>query len=119
LGKSLAVIGDVIATPGSTPYPPADTGIWTPGGVIYQAYSALSSNGINVIYEAQCIFTFVGTKATSAGPIPVSGSETVSLRAGTTTVNASQNSVLLDGDAETGSYGNELRVAATNPASTA
>lgn len=116
--SKIAVVGNVIPTPGSSPYPPADTGAWIPGPVIYQSYASVKSNSIPVIYQAQCVFTFVGTKSTPGGPVPVSGSETVTLRAGTTAVNGMQNSVLLDGDSEEGSYGNKLRVQASSMIST-
>ena len=118
--SNIAVEGDVIAIPGTTPYPPAVSGAWIPGPVTHTSYSKVSVNGISVIYEASCTFTFTGV-----GPpppptgTPVSGTEDVTLSAGDTPVNGSQSSVLLDGDSETGTYGNQLQVVAPgNPAKT-
>jgi hypothetical protein len=113
---NIAVEGDVIAIPGTTFYPPAVSGAWVPGPVTYSSYSSVSVNGVSVIYEAKCTFTFTGV-----GPpppsAPVSGTEDVTLSAGDTSVNGAQSSVLLDGDSETGTYGNQLQVVApANPA---
>jgi len=113
--SNIAVEGDVVAIPGVTPYPPAVTGAWIPGPVTYASYSQVKSNGRAVIYEAKCTFTFTGTGPTPPGN-PVSGSEDVTLSAGSTAVNDGQNSVLLDGDSETGTYGNQLQtIASANP----
>lgn len=116
--STIAVEGDVIPIPGTTPYPPAVSGAWIPGAVSYSSYDSVKSNGRAVIYEARCTFTFTGV-----GPPPpsnpVSGTEDVTLQAGSTSVNDSQSSVLLDGDSETGNYGNQLQVVApANPIST-
>ncbi len=116
--SNIAVEGDVIATPGTTPYPPAVSGAWIPGSVIYSSYSKVKINGRVVIYEAKCTFTFTGVTS-STPPVAVSGTEDVTLSTSRTSVNNGQNSVLLDGDSKTGNYGNQLQVAApTNPAST-
>ena len=89
-----------------------------PGPVTYTAYSKVSVNGVSVIYEARCTFTFTGVGPAPANN-PVSGTEDVTLSAGDTAVNGSQSSVLLDGDSETGTYGNQLQaVAPANPAAT-
>ncbi|AOY59394.1 hypothetical protein [Desulfococcus multivorans] len=115
---NIAVEGDVIAIPGTTPYPPAVSGAWVPGPVTCTGYSTVTVNGVGVIYEARCTFTFTGVGPTPPGN-PVSGTEDVTLSAGDTAVNGSQSSVLLDGDSETGSYGNQLQVVApANPAAT-
>lgn len=116
--SNIAVEGDVIATPGTIPYPPAVTGAWIPGSVSYSSYSKVKSGGRAVIYEAKCTFTFTG--ATAPPPsTPVSGTEDVTLTASSTSVNDGQNSVLLDGDSKTGNYGNQLQaIAPANPAST-
>ena len=113
---NIAVEGDVIAIPGTTFYPPAVSGAWIPGPVTYSSYSKVSVNGVSVIYEAKCTFTFTGVDSV---PAPVSGTEDVTLSASDTPVNGSQSSVLLDGDSETGTYGNQLQVVApANPAAT-
>jgi hypothetical protein len=99
----ICVEGDVIAIPGP---------------VSYSSYSKLSVNGVSVIYEARCTFTFTFTGVDPSGS-PVSGTEDVSLSASSSAVNASQSSVLLDGDSKSGTYGNQLQVVApANPAAT-
>ena len=114
--SNIAVEGDVIAIPGTTPYPPAVSGAWIPGSVIYSSYSKVKINGRVVIYEAKCTFTFTGV---DSSPAPVSGTEDVTLSASNTNVNNGQNSVLLDSESKTGNYGTQLQVVApTNPAST-
>jgi hypothetical protein len=114
--SNIAVEGDVIAIPGTTPYPPAVSGAWIPGPVTYSAYSKVKVNGRGVIYEAKCTFTFSGVGPPPASS-PVSGTEDVTLSAGSTAVNDGQDSVLLDGDSETGNYGNQLQaIASANPA---
>jgi hypothetical protein len=115
---NIAVEGDVIAIPGTSPYPPAVSGAWIPGPVSYSSYPNVSVNGVSVIYEARCTFTFTGIGPSPANS-PVSGTEDVSLSASSSSVNASQSSVLLDGDSKSGSYGNQLQVVApANPAAT-
>jgi uncharacterized Zn-binding protein involved in type VI secretion len=109
--SNIALDGDVIAIPGTVPYPPAVSGAWIPGPVIYTSYPNVKSNGRPVIYEARCTFTFTGVGPAPANN-PVSGTEDVTLQASSTSVNDGQSSVLLDGDSETGSYGNQLQVIA-------
>lgn len=114
--SNIAVEGDVLAIPGTIPYPPAVSGAWIPGPVTYSVYSKVKVNGRAVIYEAKCTFTFAGV---ASPPAPVSGTEDVTLSASSTSVNDGQNSVLLDGDNKTGNYGNQLQaVAVANPAKT-
>lgn len=115
---NIAVEGDVITIPGTTPYPPAVSGAWVPGPVIYSSYPKVSVNGVGVIYEARCTFTFAGVGPPPPSS-PVSGTEDVVLSAGDTAVNGSQSSALLDGDSKAGNYGNQLQVVApANPVST-
>jgi hypothetical protein len=98
------------------PYPPAASGAWVAGAVTYAGYSSVQVNGRVVIYEARCTFLFSGA---TGGGTPVSGSEEVTLLAGPTPVNRDQHSVLVDGDSQTGIYGNQLLViAAANPVDT-
>ena len=51
--------------------------------------------------------------------VAVSGTEDVTLSAGTTLVVGGADKVLVDGDSETGSHGNELRFSASNALKTA
>jgi hypothetical protein len=114
----IAVDGDVIAIPGTIPYTGAASGVWVPGSVTYSSYSSVKVGGSAVIYEAKCTFSFTGVSPSPANA-PVSGTEDVTLTAGSTEVNKGQNSVLLDGDSKTGNYGNQLQVIASpNPAAT-
>lgn len=116
MGKPVAVEGDVQATPGAVPYPPAVSGAWSPGNVEYQTHSNLESGGKAVIYEASCTFTFVGADPNGA---PVNGDESVTLTAKSTTLMNGADNVLVTGDTEVGAYGNTLMVSASGPFTTA
>jgi len=60
--KNVAVEGDVQATAGTTPYPPADKGTWTAGTITYSSYNKLKVAVKPIIYQAECTFTFDGTQ---------------------------------------------------------
>ena len=107
MASSTAVEGDVTATAGTSPYTGAESGSWTAGSVSYQSYDKLSIGGTPVIHEASCTFNFSGASSSGA---TITGSETVTLSAGSTKLQGASSSVLVDGDSETGSYGNELKV---------
>ncbi len=115
MGKSVAVEGDVTATPGTTPFTGADSGTWTAGTVTYLSYAKLTVNGIKVIWQAQCAFTFSG--ASSSGTA-VTGAETVTLTANTTILQKGISNVLVNGDTATGNYGNELKAQSSGPLKT-
>lgn len=110
MGKPVAVDGDVIATPGTTPFAPADSGAWAPGPVITTPCPKLSAGGKKVIKKATCTFTFTGVQ--SASGAPVSGTEMVELPAAKTKLTMG-GTVLLSGDKKQGSYGNKLEVIAS------
>ncbi|MBD1903809.1 hypothetical protein NDI44_22505 [Trichocoleus sp. DQ-A3] len=117
MGKSVAVEGDVQATPGTTPFPPADKGSWTAGKVTVYPYEKLKVGEKKVIYKAQCTFTFTGTQTIPGTPPSqkdVSGTETVTLEAKLTKLQGAQSKVLVNGDNAQGTYGNQLKVTATN-----
>lgn len=121
MGKSVAVEGNVLATPGTTPYPPADKGSWTAGKVTPYPYEKLKVGGKKVIYKAQCTFTFTGTQTIPGTPPTqkdVSGKETVTLEAKLTKLQGGQSKVLVNGDNAQGTYANKLQVQATNKLST-
>lgn len=93
---SVAVDGDVTATPGSiTTVKDAQSGKWTAGTISYKTYPKLKVNGKPVIHEASCTFTFSGTNSSGA---TVTGSETVKLSAGTAKLQKGADKVLKDGD---------------------
>lgn len=111
-GRSVAVEGEVTATPGLIPFPPAVSGAWTPGNVSYQKYEGLTVKKVPVIHQARCTFTFSGATGNGA---PVSGSETVTLVAKSTQLQNGQAYVLLNGDTQVGVYGNTLTAIASGP----
>lgn len=106
--KSVAVDGEVQATPGTAMYSPADSGAWSAGAVQHTTYAALTVGGVAVVHEASCEFTFSGADSKSNGA-PVTGSETVTLTASPTSLMRGKDAVLRDGDEAEGSYGNKLR----------
>jgi hypothetical protein len=110
MGKKVAVEGDVKATPGSTPFAPADSGSWVAGPVVDTPYPKLASGGKKTLSQSMCTFTFTGVQ--SASGAPVSGTEVVTLVAKKTTLTAGGN-LLLDGDNQQGVYGNKLEVTAS------
>lgn len=112
MGKKAAVEGDVKATPGTTPFPPADSGAWSAGPVTDTPYPKLSSGGKKTLSQSMCTFTFTGTQSTPNGPVPVSGTEMVTLVAKKTKLTAGGN-LLLDGDNQQGVYGNKLEATAS------
>lgn len=117
MGQTVAVEGDVKATPGSTPYPPADSGTWTAGPVEYQAYDNFKVKSKAVVYQAKCKFTFSGVN--SASGVTVSGEETVELKAQQTKLQQGQKKVLVDGDMAMGTYQNQLQAVAMQKLTTA
>lgn len=108
----VARVGDVSATPGTLPFTGAKTGTWTPGPVSYTSYTALRAAGAAAISEARCLFDFKGT---TEGGSPVTGAETVVLRAGPTTLQRGAAGVVLHGDSATGQFGNRLAALSTAP----
>lgn len=98
----------VLATPGVVPYPPAASGVWTPGPIIYKNASKLSVNGNMVTFEAECTFMFSGlTPATT----PVTGSSKVTLTPmGQTKLTENGKSLLRLGDRISDQYNNTLQV---------
>ena len=107
--KSVATVGDVTATAGTTMYSPATSGSWTAGSVSYTSYDNVKSGDAKVIHKAECTFSFSG----STGNTAVSGSETVTLEAGSTLLQKGASKVLVDGDSKTGTYGNKLQVSSS------
>ncbi len=110
-GESVAGEGEVVATPGSTPFTGAETGVWTAGPIAVQSYSKLTIGGKPVIHQAQCTFNFSGQSSSGASIV---GSETVQLKAGQTLLQKTQGGVLVNGDTATGQFGNKLEVRTTN-----
>lgn len=111
MGKKVVVEGDVKATPGSTPFAPADSGTWTAGPVTDTPYPKLSSGGKKTLSQSVCTFTFSGVQSSSGATI--TGTEMVTLAAKKTTLTAGGN-LLLDGDKQQSVvYGNKLEATAS------
>lgn len=105
---SIACEGDVQATPGSTPFPPAVSGAWSAGTVQYTSYSNHTVQGDAVIWQALCTFNFSGTGPPPAAA-PVAGVSAVTLTAKSEKY-LPANKVLVNGDSIQDVYGNTLKV---------
>lgn len=108
---AVAVNGEITATAGNTPYPPAAIGTWTAGPVVQVSHAKLAVGGKAVLLQATCTFTFTG-QTSSIPPAPVAGVEVVVLSPGSTILLSGATSVLVDGDSAEGTYGNKLEVSA-------
>ncbi|MEO0375336.1 MAG: hypothetical protein AAF329_12075 [Cyanobacteria bacterium P01_A01_bin.17] len=112
MGKAVAVEKDVIATPGTVFFPPADSGAWTAGPVTETPDPKLTAGKKQVIYQATCTFSFSG--ANSASGATVTGTEVVTLSAKPTKLQGKTTKVLVDSDSATGVlYANQLKVVAS------
>ncbi len=121
MAARVAVVGDVSATPGAVLHEKtavgsgnsAAAGAWTAGAVEYTSYAHLTSAGAEVIWEAECEFSFTGANTSGSA---VNETETVTLTATAKLLNPGQDSVLVDGDTEASSpYGNTLKATAAGP----
>lgn len=109
--KSAAKIGDVLATPGTSPFIPPASGAWMPGAIVHTADTKLTSAGVALIHQAECTFIFVGTDPMG---VPVMGTEKVVLPAQKTKLTGSGKPFLVEGDKQQGPHGNKLEVVAAN-----
>jgi hypothetical protein len=109
-GKNVAAQGDVSATPGNLPFTLAQSGTWTPGAITATAHPELQVGGAPVITQASCTFSFAGVNASGA---TVTGKETVTLPARSTTLRVGSDTVLVNGDQAVGVFGNKLQVVST------
>jgi len=107
--KPVACRGDVSASAGTTPSTKADSGTWTPGSVTLTTFDDVEVGGAPVVVEAECTFSFSGTKGNSG----VTDSSTVTLSASDHPLLGAQDSVLVHGDEESDSYGNTVKVSST------
>jgi hypothetical protein len=107
--KPVAGDGDVSATAGTTLLTGADKGTWTAGPVQLKTYAKLEAGGKPVVHEAECTFSFSGT----AGNAPKNGTSKVTLTKPGRPLQKGQQSVLVDGDSATDSFGNKLAVTST------
>lgn len=100
----------VMATPGAVFYPPAASGIWTAGPVIYKNGTKLSVNSNKVTFEAECTFIFAGFQPPSSY-LPVAGTSKVTLSPpGPTKLKENGKNLLRLGDTTSDSFGNTLTV---------
>ncbi|WP_045856245.1 hypothetical protein [Teredinibacter purpureus] len=110
MGKPVAVLGDVKAEVSTTDLPSAK-GSWVAGPVVDVPNGQLSHGDKKVIKESSCVFTYTGANTSTGAPVP--GSETVTLKAGATTI-TNKGAVLLDGDEAVGpAFSNKLSVKAS------
>jgi len=113
MGKKIGVEGDVLATPGTSPYPTADSGVWAPDKVAETPCTTVASGSKKGLLKATCTFSFTGTQSTSNGTVTITGSESVTLEAKASTLTSKGEVLLLDGEEQAGSYGNKLKVVAS------
>jgi hypothetical protein len=106
---SVAGDGDVSATAGTVLFTGADKGTWTAGSVQLKTYAKLEAGGKPVVHQAECTFSFSG----SAGNTAVTGTSRVTLTKPGRPLQKGQQSVLVDGDSVTDSFGNKLAVTST------
>jgi hypothetical protein len=106
--SSVACVGDVTATAGAGIPPTADAGIWTAGPVTLTSYDKLTVNGAKAVHQAQCTFSFNGTKGTTP-PVTVTDSSTVTLTAAPTILEGSLSNVLRNGDSASDTFGNTVK----------
>lgn len=112
--KPVAVQGDASASTGNGLVGAAKKGKWTAGEVNETSYSQLTAGGVEVIYEAECTFTFLGDSDPPNGVVSdVNDSSTVTLSASDTVAQGGLNHVLRDGDEEEDAYGNKVSVSAS------
>lgn len=111
--KPVAVEGDASASGGDQMYQPADEGEWTPGPVVLTSYDKLTVGGTKVIHKAECEFTFDGMNNKPNTPVAVSGTSSVTLEADGTVLMGGSTMVLVDGDSNEDSYGNEISISAS------
>lgn len=114
MGKPVAVEGDTVATASSVPAPstqPGWSGKWTAGAVSETSYPKLTVEGVKVIHEARCTFSFSGKETASSAPVSMTSN--VTLRAGATILQKGNSKVLVDGDNASDSHGNRLEIKAT------
>lgn len=104
--KPVAVQGEIKATPSSTLLPPADTGKWTAGPLVEVIHSTLTVKGKPVVLAASCKFIFSGSVSSTGAPVV--GMDDVQLVATTKVLRKGSTFVLVDGDKQMGTYGNEL-----------
>jgi hypothetical protein len=116
--KSVAVDGQVEATPGTIPHPPADAGEWKAGLVVYETHAKLKVDGELAIEKAECTFSFFGTNSQAVGAL-VTASSTVELVAGSTKLKESGRGMLLAEDYAEDHWGNKLAAQTTNILKTA
>lgn len=110
---TVALNGDVIATPGSTPpgnCTPAPG--WTAGSVIYTNGTKIKVNGIFVITKAECTFTWTGAPP-PLGCSPTTMTSKVTLNPSTTKLKDNSTNILRNGDTAQDSYGNTLTAVVT------
>lgn len=109
--KSVASRKDITAFANPSPKHkeyPSWSGGWTAGKITIKVYRHFNINGEPIAYQASCTFIFKGSDTTTNSL--VSDRETVTLKAQNTTLQNQLSYVLCDGDEETGSKENKLKV---------
>lgn len=109
--SAVALQGDVQATGGAVPFPPATvTTSWVPGPITYTLAKYIQVDGVAAVVKATCTFAFTGLNVL----VPVSGTSTVSLEPQAPTfLNDDGDDLLKNGDVAVDSYGNTLQAVVT------
>jgi hypothetical protein len=105
---TVALNGDVIATPGSIPpgnCTPAPG--WTAGPIIYTNGMKIKVDGTWVITKAECTFIWTGTPP-PPGCVPVATNSKVTLNPDTTKLKDNSKDILRNGNTAQDSYLNTL-----------
>jgi len=114
--KPVAVKGDASAETGQGLVAGASKGLWSiVGDVTETSYMQLTSGGTEVIYQAECSFSFTGDSAPPQTTGDVIGASTVTLTASGTVAQGGLSAVLRDGDEVSDEYGNTVRISASAP----
>jgi len=113
---SVVIEGDASAS-GSTTYTGQTTyaGQWNPGEITETFYENLTSDGGRVLYQVSCTFTYRGDDTSTNAPSDAPPTQsTVTLRASTKLLQKGGQFVLVDGDREVDTHGNEVSVSGNN-----
>jgi hypothetical protein len=112
-GKSAAKSGEVKAKKGTKFFDPAVKGNWTaPQMVDETTYPKLTSGGVPVLHKVEATFSFSGN-GPPPSEAPVNTTTKVTLVGETTLLQKGLSNVIVDGDTETDSWGNELKASAS------
>jgi hypothetical protein len=107
---SVAVTGEVVATPSPITSLGGAPGSWAAGTVVDTGYASMTIDGRPVIHQARCAFTFTNA---NTGATTVAN---ITLAASATPLQRGRSGVLRQGDVMVDAFGNSLAVRITRPA---